>query len=153
MNNNDLIRRWRATSGRGRKLRGLIVLLAPYKARVALMFVALIIATAAALAPPPLAALAIDKGIVPGDMTDADSLRRATDGVETIVHLVAIRQGSSEQFEREWETTEQVHANAAASGVELTPDTLAAIDEALGDAPVREPTLAPFAKTGITHRS
>ena len=48
---------------------------------------------------------------------------------------------------------EQVHANAAASGVELTPDTLAAIDEALGDAPVKEPTLAPFAKAGITHRS
>ena len=48
---------------------------------------------------------------------------------------------------------EQVHANAAASGIELTPDTLAAIDEALGDAPVKEPTLAPFAKAGITHRS
>jgi aryl-alcohol dehydrogenase-like predicted oxidoreductase len=48
---------------------------------------------------------------------------------------------------------EQVHANAAASGIELTPDTLAAIDEALGDAPVKEPRLAPFAKAGITHRS
>ncbi len=36
---------------------------------------------------------------------------------------------------------EQVHANAKASGIELTPDTLTAIDEALGDAPVREPTL------------
>ncbi len=65
----DLVRRWRATSGRGRKLRGLIVLLAPYKGRVALMFTSLVIATAAALAPPPLAALAIDKGIVPGNMT------------------------------------------------------------------------------------
>jgi len=32
---------------------------------------------------------------------------------------------------------EQVHANAAASGVELSPDTLAAVDEALGDAVVR----------------
>jgi aryl-alcohol dehydrogenase-like predicted oxidoreductase len=32
---------------------------------------------------------------------------------------------------------EQVHANAKASGIELTPDTLAAIDEALGDAPVK----------------
>jgi aryl-alcohol dehydrogenase-like predicted oxidoreductase len=47
---------------------------------------------------------------------------------------------------------EQVHANAKASGIELTPDTLAAIDEALGDAPVTEPTLAPFARSGITHR-
>jgi aryl-alcohol dehydrogenase-like predicted oxidoreductase len=47
---------------------------------------------------------------------------------------------------------EQVHANAKASGIELTPDTLAAIDEALGDAPVKEPTPAPFAKPGITRR-
>jgi len=64
----DLIRRWRATSGRGRKLRGLILLLSPYRGRVALMFVSLIIATAAALAPPPLAKLAIDSGIVPKDL-------------------------------------------------------------------------------------
>jgi len=64
----DLVRRWRATSGRGRKLRGLIVLLSPYRGRVALMFLSLIIATAAALAPPPLAKLAIDNGIVPKDM-------------------------------------------------------------------------------------
>jgi aryl-alcohol dehydrogenase-like predicted oxidoreductase len=48
---------------------------------------------------------------------------------------------------------EQVHANAAASGIELTPDTLEAIDEALGEVPVKRPTLAPFAQTGITHRS
>jgi aryl-alcohol dehydrogenase-like predicted oxidoreductase len=48
---------------------------------------------------------------------------------------------------------EQVHANARASGIELTPDTLAAIDDALGDAPVKEPTLAPAARTGVTHRS
>jgi aryl-alcohol dehydrogenase-like predicted oxidoreductase len=47
---------------------------------------------------------------------------------------------------------EQVHANAKASGIELTPDTLEAIDEALGDAPVTEPTLAPFARAGVTHR-
>src|SRR3954452_18134139 len=65
----DLVRRWRATSGRRRKLRGLGVLLRPYRARVALMFVALLLATAAALAPPPLAKLAIDQGIVPGDLT------------------------------------------------------------------------------------
>jgi aryl-alcohol dehydrogenase-like predicted oxidoreductase len=47
---------------------------------------------------------------------------------------------------------EQVFANAAASGVELTADTLAAIDEALGDAPVKEPTLAPLARAGVRHR-
>jgi aryl-alcohol dehydrogenase-like predicted oxidoreductase len=47
---------------------------------------------------------------------------------------------------------EQVHANVKASGVELSPDTLSAIDEALGDAPVKGPVLAPFAQAGITHR-
>jgi aryl-alcohol dehydrogenase-like predicted oxidoreductase len=47
---------------------------------------------------------------------------------------------------------EQVHANAKAAGIELSPDTLAAIDEALGDAPVTEPTLAPNARAGVTHR-
>jgi aryl-alcohol dehydrogenase-like predicted oxidoreductase len=47
---------------------------------------------------------------------------------------------------------EQVHANAAASGVELTPDLLDAIDTALGAAPVREPRLAPMASGGIKHR-
>jgi len=40
---------------------------------------------------------------------------------------------------------EQVHANAKASGIELTADTLAVIDNALGDAPVTEPTLASHA--------
>jgi aryl-alcohol dehydrogenase-like predicted oxidoreductase len=47
---------------------------------------------------------------------------------------------------------EQVHANANASGAQLTPDTLAAIEEALGDASVTEPTLAPLARAGVTHR-
>jgi aryl-alcohol dehydrogenase-like predicted oxidoreductase len=47
---------------------------------------------------------------------------------------------------------EQVHANAKASGIELTPDTLAAVDEALGDAPVTEPTAAPGARGGVLHR-
>jgi len=47
---------------------------------------------------------------------------------------------------------EQVHANARASGVRLTPDTLAAIEEALGDTPVKEPTLAPNARPGVTRR-
>jgi aryl-alcohol dehydrogenase-like predicted oxidoreductase len=46
---------------------------------------------------------------------------------------------------------EQVHANARAAGMRLTPDTLAAIDEALGDTPVKQPTLAPLARAGVTH--
>jgi aryl-alcohol dehydrogenase-like predicted oxidoreductase len=47
---------------------------------------------------------------------------------------------------------EQVHANAAASGIELSAHVLAAIDAALGDAPVRDPRTGPFARTGIMHR-
>lgn len=64
----DLRRRLRQTSGRGRKLRGLLVLLRPYRGRVALMFASLVLATAAALAPAPLAKLAIDDGIRRGDV-------------------------------------------------------------------------------------
>ena len=47
---------------------------------------------------------------------------------------------------------EQVAANATASGIELSPETLQAIDDALGDTPIKEAILAPFAKPGITHR-
>jgi aryl-alcohol dehydrogenase-like predicted oxidoreductase len=47
---------------------------------------------------------------------------------------------------------EQVHANAKASGIELDADTLTAIDAALGDAPVRQPTLAPSARSGVSRR-
>jgi ATP-binding cassette, subfamily B, bacterial len=65
----EIVRRWRATGGRGRKLRGLLVLLRPYRGRVLLMFAALLASTAAALAPPPLAKLAVDEGIVPGDLS------------------------------------------------------------------------------------
>jgi len=64
----ELRRRLRATGGRGRKLRGLAVLLKPYRRRIVLMFISLVFATAAALAPPPLAKFAIDDGIVPGDI-------------------------------------------------------------------------------------
>ncbi len=58
----------RASRGtRGRSLRGLLGLLRPYRGRVAAMLIALVIGTAATLAPPLLAKAAIDKGIVPGD--------------------------------------------------------------------------------------
>jgi ATP-binding cassette subfamily B protein len=63
----DIRRRLRGTSGRGRRLRGLLVLLRPYRGRVAAMFIALIAGTAASLAPAPLAKLAIDDGITRGD--------------------------------------------------------------------------------------
>jgi NADH dehydrogenase len=38
--------------------------------------------------------------LVPGDMTEAESLRRAVDGCDVVVHLVAIRQGRDEEFRR-----------------------------------------------------
>ncbi len=63
----ELRRRLRGTGGRGRKLRGLVVLLSPYRARVVAMFVALVAGTAASLAPAPLAKAAIDDGILVGD--------------------------------------------------------------------------------------
>jgi ATP-binding cassette subfamily B protein len=63
----DLRRRLAATGGRGRKLRGILELLRPYRSRTALMFVALVLGTAASLAPAPLAKQAIDRGITKGD--------------------------------------------------------------------------------------
>jgi len=68
----DLRRRLRGTSGRGRKLRGLIVLLSPYRSRVVLMAIALVLGTAASLAPAPLAKTAIDSGILKGDVSTLD---------------------------------------------------------------------------------
>jgi aryl-alcohol dehydrogenase-like predicted oxidoreductase len=47
---------------------------------------------------------------------------------------------------------EQVYANAAASGVELSSAVLEAIDDALGDVPITGPMLAPLAKAGVMHR-
>jgi uncharacterized protein YbjT (DUF2867 family) len=38
--------------------------------------------------------------LVQGDMTDAASLRRAVEGVEAVAHLVAVRQGKEEKFQR-----------------------------------------------------
>jgi ATP-binding cassette subfamily B protein len=62
---------WRLIRGedqRGRKVRWLIAQLRPYRARVALMFLGLALATAAGLAPPYLAGKAIDSGIETGDV-------------------------------------------------------------------------------------
>jgi aryl-alcohol dehydrogenase-like predicted oxidoreductase len=47
---------------------------------------------------------------------------------------------------------EQVHDNVAASGVTLSAETLAEIDEALGDVIIAEPELAAFAREGVKHR-
>ena len=58
----------RGERGRTRKLRKLVALLRPYRGRVALMFLALIAATAAALVPPYLAGRAVDDGILAKDI-------------------------------------------------------------------------------------
>jgi uncharacterized protein YbjT (DUF2867 family) len=56
--------------------------------------------------------------LVQGDMTDPDSLRRAADGVETVVHLVAIRQGRERDFQRIMvDGTRDLLAAASAAGV------------------------------------
>ncbi|MBI5103382.1 MAG: ABC transporter ATP-binding protein [Solirubrobacterales bacterium] len=68
----DLRRRLRQTSGRGRKVRGLWELLRPYRGRTALMLVALLIGTAASLAPAPLVQRAIDDGVTKGDLGALD---------------------------------------------------------------------------------
>jgi ABC-type multidrug transport system fused ATPase/permease subunit len=57
---------------RARNLRAVLGLLRPYRRRVALMFVAMLLATAAALAPPYLAGRAIDDGIRNGDLGALD---------------------------------------------------------------------------------
>jgi len=68
----EVRRRLAGTRGRGRRLRGLLALLRPYRWRVIAMFAALIAGTAASLAPPPLAKLAIDRGILRGDIGTLD---------------------------------------------------------------------------------
>src|SRR5947209_10253878 len=80
--------RLRQGRGRARKLRGLVDLLTPYRWRVLAMFVALISATAAALAPAPLAKLAIDDGIRPGD-TGALDLIVAAFLASAVIYAVA----------------------------------------------------------------
>jgi uncharacterized protein YbjT (DUF2867 family) len=56
--------------------------------------------------------------LVQGDMTDRESLRRAVEGSEAVVHLVAIRQGSGEQFRRVMEDgTRELVAAAKEAGV------------------------------------
>jgi NADH dehydrogenase len=51
--------------------------------------------------------------LVQGDMTDTASLRRAVDGCEAVVHLVAIRQGRPEEFRRVMEDATRDLVDAA----------------------------------------
>jgi len=68
----DVRRRMKGTSGRGRKLKGLLSLVRPYRGRAILMFAALVVGVAASLAPAPLATMAIDQGITKGDVSALD---------------------------------------------------------------------------------
>src|SRR5437763_1213476 len=59
-----------------------------------------------------------DVALVEGDMTDASSLERAVAGCDVVVHLVAIRQGRREQFQRIMiDGTRDLIAAALAAGV------------------------------------
>ena len=53
-----------------------------------------------ALVRDPARARDVDAELVQGDMTDPASLRNAIAGCDTVIHLVAIRQGKPEQFRR-----------------------------------------------------
>ena len=53
-----------------------------------------------ALVRDPKKSASLGSELVEGDMTDAASLRRAVDGVEAVIHLVAVRQGKEEKFQR-----------------------------------------------------
>ena len=82
---------WRLVRGqdqRGRKVRWLIGLLRPYRGRMALMLLFLLIETGAALAPPYLAGRAIDAGIIPGDL-DALYLTVAAFVAVSLVYAIA----------------------------------------------------------------
>jgi ABC-type multidrug transport system fused ATPase/permease subunit len=63
----DLWRLVRGEDQRGRKVRWLVGLLRPYRLQVSLMMAALVVATAAGLAPPYLVGEAIDSGITARD--------------------------------------------------------------------------------------
>jgi len=68
----DLWRLIRGEDQRGRKVRWMLGLLRPYRGRLILMFTALLLETAAALAPPYLLGKAIDSGIRAGDVAALD---------------------------------------------------------------------------------
>jgi ABC-type multidrug transport system fused ATPase/permease subunit len=68
---------WRVLRGesrRMRKLRWLLGVLRPYRARVLLTVLALLVATGAGLAPPYLAGRAVDEGIIAGDVSALDGI-------------------------------------------------------------------------------
>jgi ATP-binding cassette subfamily B protein len=88
---NLAIELWHLVRGqdqRARKVRWMIGLLRPYRCRMALMFTALLLETAAGLAPPYLAGKAIDSGIRAGDLA-ALNLIVAAFVLAAVVYAVA----------------------------------------------------------------
>jgi len=88
---NLAIELWRLVRGqdqRARKVRWMIGLLRPYRGRMALMFTALLLETAAGLAPPYLAGKAIDSGIRTGDVAALDLIVAAF-VLSAVVYAVA----------------------------------------------------------------
>ncbi|HWC47938.1 MAG TPA: ABC transporter ATP-binding protein [Solirubrobacterales bacterium] len=84
----DLWRLVRGEDQRGRKVRWMLRLLRPYRGRLILMFTALLLETAAALAPPYLLGKAIDSGIRAGDVAALDWIVGAF-LLATVVYAVA----------------------------------------------------------------
>ena len=80
----DVWRLLRGQDQRARKVRWMLGLLRPYRGKVALMFVALLVATGAGLAPPSLAGLAVDNGIETGDVSALDRIVAAFVVVATL---------------------------------------------------------------------
>ncbi len=74
----------RGEDRRGHKVRWMVSQLRPYRGRVALMFIGLLLATAAGLAPPYLAGKAIDSGILADDLSALDWIVAAFIGVSVV---------------------------------------------------------------------
>ena len=88
----DLWRLLRGQDRRGHKVRWLVTQLRPYRGRVALMFLGLLLATAAGLAPPYLAGKAIDSGILAGDLSALDLIVVAFVAVSVVYALATYLQ-------------------------------------------------------------
>jgi ABC-type multidrug transport system fused ATPase/permease subunit len=82
----------RGEDQRGRKLRWMAGLLRPYRGRVALTVVAILVATGAGLAPPYLAGQAIDAGIVTGDTSALTTIVIAFLGVAAVFAVATYAQ-------------------------------------------------------------
>jgi len=88
----DLWRLLRGQDRRGHKVRWLVAQLRPYRGRVGLMFLGLLLATAAGLAPPYLAGRAIDSGILAGDLSALDLIVVAFVAVSVVYALATYLQ-------------------------------------------------------------